>query len=229
MKLLTTTALFTAMAISPALAQTGQPASQDRAQPAQTQTQPVQQRQATDLNFVQQQQPGQWSAEWLTNSNVYSPQNENIGTISDIILNADGSVEAVVIGVGGFLGIGRKDVAVNFDALEMRPAPGTTTTTGTGLRTDRPAEQRPPVGQPAPGQQATAPAADRQRPPAGQPTTGPRGTVPAADRQQPVVTDRRTDNLRIYINASREQLEAAPEYRLLESQEGGFFGGGSAR
>jgi hypothetical protein len=214
MKLLTTTALFTAMAVAPALAQTAQPGqAQDRAQP-QAQTQQTQPGQPAELNFMQQQQSGQWSAEWLTNSNVYSPQDENIGTINDIILSSDGSVEAVVIGVGGFLGIGEKDVAVNFDALEMRPAPAAGTTAGTGTgqppqRTDQPAQQQPPAGQPATGQQVTAPPADRQ--------------------QQQAVTGMGADNLRIYVNASREQLEAAPEFNRLSSQEGGIFGGGSAQ
>jgi hypothetical protein len=71
--------------------------------------------------------------------------------------------------------------------------------------------------------------AAQQPAPVGQPATGQQATAPAADRQQPAATDRRADNLRIYINATRELLEATPEYKLLSSQEGGFFGGGSAR
>ncbi|UIJ72911.1 PRC-barrel domain-containing protein [Aurantimonas sp. HBX-1] len=44
---------------------------------------------------------------------------DEIGTISDLIMASDGRVEAAVIGVGGFLGIGEKDVAVPFDQLQM--------------------------------------------------------------------------------------------------------------
>lgn len=43
---------------------------------------------------------------------------KNIGEVNDIVIGADGSIEAVVVGVGGFLGIGQKDVAVEFSALD---------------------------------------------------------------------------------------------------------------
>lgn len=44
---------------------------------------------------------------------------EEIGSISDLVFSDGGQIEAVVIGVGGFLGIGEKSVAVDFDALEF--------------------------------------------------------------------------------------------------------------
>lgn len=44
---------------------------------------------------------------------------EEIGSISDLVFSEGGQIEAVVIGVGGFLGIGEKSVAVDFDALEF--------------------------------------------------------------------------------------------------------------
>ena len=44
---------------------------------------------------------------------------EEIGNISDIVFDADGQITAAVIGVGGFLGIGEKSVAVDFNALEF--------------------------------------------------------------------------------------------------------------
>ena len=47
---------------------------------------------------------------------------EQIGTINDLILNADGSVAAVVLGVGGFLGLGEKQVAVDYSALQFTVA-----------------------------------------------------------------------------------------------------------
>lgn len=53
---------------------------------------------------------------------VYSSAGEDaeeIGTISDIVFSADGQITAVVIGVGGFLGIGEKSVAVDFHSLEF--------------------------------------------------------------------------------------------------------------
>ena len=43
---------------------------------------------------------------------------ENLGDINDIVIGDDGSVAAVIIGVGGFLGIGEKKVAVDYERLE---------------------------------------------------------------------------------------------------------------
>ncbi|MEQ9637028.1 MAG: PRC-barrel domain-containing protein [Devosia marina] len=43
---------------------------------------------------------------------------ESIGTVNDLVISADGEIHAVVIGVGGFLGIGEKNVAVDFAELE---------------------------------------------------------------------------------------------------------------
>jgi sporulation protein YlmC with PRC-barrel domain len=43
---------------------------------------------------------------------------ENIGEVNDIIISQDGNIEAVVIGVGGFLGIGQKDVAIEYDLVK---------------------------------------------------------------------------------------------------------------
>ncbi|WP_375451435.1 PRC-barrel domain-containing protein [uncultured Devosia sp.] len=47
---------------------------------------------------------------------------ENIGNVSDLIFSEDGSISAVVIGVGGFLGIGEKSVAVDFQMLQFTTA-----------------------------------------------------------------------------------------------------------
>jgi sporulation protein YlmC with PRC-barrel domain len=57
------------------------------------------------------------SAEELTGTAVYGAGDENIGSIGDILLSEDGAVDAVVIDFGGFLGIGTKPVAVDFDNL----------------------------------------------------------------------------------------------------------------
>ena len=57
----------------------------------------------------------------LVGSSVYSPSDEVVGDINDMIINLDGTVEGVVIGVGGFLGIGEKDVAVKMSAISVTP------------------------------------------------------------------------------------------------------------
>src|SRR5690606_32945611 len=43
---------------------------------------------------------------------------ENIGEVKDIVIGEDGTMQAVVVGVGGFLGIGQKEVAVDFAQLD---------------------------------------------------------------------------------------------------------------
>jgi sporulation protein YlmC with PRC-barrel domain len=56
----------------------------------------------------------------LLKATVYSPDNTKIGSVSDIILKRDGSgVDGVVVGVGGFLGLGEKWVAVKLDKIRM--------------------------------------------------------------------------------------------------------------
>src|SRR5690606_3557001 len=59
---------------------------------------------------------------------VYGAKDENVGEIDDVILGADGkAVEAVVLDVGGFLGIGSKKVAVGMENLTfMTDADGDT-------------------------------------------------------------------------------------------------------
>ncbi|RIY02071.1 PRC-barrel domain containing protein [Aureimonas flava] len=55
----------------------------------------------------------------LDDKDVYGANNEKIGEIEDFVINSDGTVAAAVIEVGGFLGIGEKDVLVNFSELQM--------------------------------------------------------------------------------------------------------------
>jgi sporulation protein YlmC with PRC-barrel domain len=48
---------------------------------------------------------------------VYDPNNNKIGEVMDVLLDKSGKVTSLIIGVGGFLGVGEKDVAVPFDAV----------------------------------------------------------------------------------------------------------------
>jgi len=56
----------------------------------------------------------------LIGASVYSYDNDNVGEIGEILLTEDGKTDAIVIDVGGFLGIGEKPVAVSFDAIDFR-------------------------------------------------------------------------------------------------------------
>ncbi len=52
-------------------------------------------------------------------SSVFTASNENIGDINDLIFDEKGSIQAVIIGVGGFLGMGEKDVAMPLDKITV--------------------------------------------------------------------------------------------------------------
>jgi hypothetical protein len=68
--------------------------------------------------FLSTQNEGQWLASNLIGSTVQNPAGESLGDINDVLVSGEGPVQAVVIGVGGFLGIGEKNVAVAFDRIE---------------------------------------------------------------------------------------------------------------
>jgi sporulation protein YlmC with PRC-barrel domain len=57
--------------------------------------------------------------EWYK-QNVYDPSNNKVGEIMDVLLDQEGKAAALIIGVGGFLGAGEKDVAVPFNAVQIQ-------------------------------------------------------------------------------------------------------------
>jgi len=109
----------TILATAPALAQTSPAATSPPASNATS---------GTSGPFLTQQSPGQWRASKLVGVDVYGTDNAKIGDIREVLLNRNGAAEAVVIGVGGFLGIGEKDVAVPFSAVEWVTEPRTIAT-----------------------------------------------------------------------------------------------------
>jgi hypothetical protein len=62
--------------------------------------------------FVTTQAADQWLASKFKGSDVMVANNEKIGDVNDVLFDQNGRVLAYVIGVGGFLGIGQKDVAL---------------------------------------------------------------------------------------------------------------------
>ena len=56
--------------------------------------------------------------------NVYDPADSKIGSIEDVLLDKDGHVAALIVGVGGFLGAGEKDVATPFSAIKGKEKDG---------------------------------------------------------------------------------------------------------
>jgi hypothetical protein len=83
---------------------------------------------------------GEWRASKLVGVNVYNDANEKIGDINDVILDKAGKVENVILGVGGFLGMGEHYVAVGYDKLKWsNEPPRSTTASTTTSTTNRPA------------------------------------------------------------------------------------------
>ncbi|MEF2071767.1 PRC-barrel domain-containing protein [Consotaella aegiceratis] len=61
----------------------------------------------------------QLSADDLMGTTVYGPNDESIGSVGDIALTAEGGVDAIIVDVGGFLGIGAKPVALAMDNIQF--------------------------------------------------------------------------------------------------------------
>ncbi|WP_162901465.1 PRC-barrel domain-containing protein [Breoghania sp. L-A4] len=72
----------------------------------------------TQMSFVMSQEPDQWLASDLIGESVIGGDGESIGEISDVVLGPDNQVEAFVLDVGGFLGIGAHTVAVSIESLQ---------------------------------------------------------------------------------------------------------------
>jgi hypothetical protein len=68
--------------------------------------------------FLTEQAPDDQLASSLIGASVKNGSDEDLGSINDIVLSDAGEIDAIVVGVGGFLGIGEKNVAVSFDAIE---------------------------------------------------------------------------------------------------------------
>jgi sporulation protein YlmC with PRC-barrel domain len=104
---------------------------------ASAQTSTTNQNASTD-STVAMHREGEWRASKLVGINVYNEANEKIGDINDVILDKSGKAENVVLGVGGFLGMGEHYVAVAYDKLKWSNEPprssSASTTTSTSNR-----------------------------------------------------------------------------------------------
>src|SRR6478736_260968 len=66
---------------------------------------------------------GSWRTSKLVGLNVYNDSNESLGSINDLLTDKSGDIKAVVIGVGGFLGVGEHLVAVPLDKVKFVDEP----------------------------------------------------------------------------------------------------------
>lgn len=60
-----------------------------------------------------------WRSGDLAGRAVYNVQEEKIGSIDEILFEADGRIAAIVVGIGGVLGLGKKTVAVAYRAFRL--------------------------------------------------------------------------------------------------------------
>ncbi|UWQ96306.1 PRC-barrel domain-containing protein [Rhodobacteraceae bacterium M385] len=59
------------------------------------------------------------TAEDLTGARVYGSGDEDVGEVSELLLNDDGTLDRAVLDIGGFLGLGEHSIAVTFDELQI--------------------------------------------------------------------------------------------------------------
>ncbi|KJS18585.1 MAG: hypothetical protein VR78_04665 [Hoeflea sp. BRH_c9] len=82
--------------------------------PAEEQTMVVDRMTMTQVNA------GDFTADDLTGRTVYGANDENIGEVGEVLISADNTIEGFVLDVGGFLGMGVKEVAVSPENLDIR-------------------------------------------------------------------------------------------------------------
>lgn len=153
-----------------------------------------------------QQQPGQWLASKLIGTTVAGANNESIGDVNDVLMDRNGHAVAVVVGVGGFLGIGEKDVAVPFQQLEFASR-GATATSGSGSATTGSTGSTATTGS---GTGATASGSN-----ASSSASGPGGSASATSNGAPE---------RIVLRMTKQDLQNAPAFTRGGSGSGGSGG-----
>jgi sporulation protein YlmC with PRC-barrel domain len=161
------------------------------------------------IRYVTQNRRDLWRASKLEGVDVYNDRNEKIGDISEVLVDRQGKVEAVVIGVGGFLGIGQRDVAVPFDQLRWQVSERQNTAAAPSTQAVRDASTTASTS-------ASRPAASA---PAGTGTAAPGATAVAPRQDTNRIVDTRYDQNRDYparavlAGATKDQLKNAPEFQ----------------
>jgi sporulation protein YlmC with PRC-barrel domain len=140
---------------------------------------------------------GQWRSSKLIGVDVYNDANEKVGDVEELILDKSGKIENVVLGVGGFLGMGEHYVAVAFDKLKWVNEPVRSATASTAPASTAPA---------ANGDSSARTAADgTERTTTGAATTTTRPVRAASEQWYP-------DHA--VLNATKDQLEAMTKLKF---------------
>jgi sporulation protein YlmC with PRC-barrel domain len=139
--------------------------------------------------FIAAQKPDQWLASKFSGTDVLGPNNEKIGDVNDVLFDKEGKISAVIVGVGGFLGIGQKDVALEMASFQVVPASTTAAAGNTGTSSSAPAAASADPNDVklkiamTKEQLQNAPAFERYKAPAPARTTGTTGGTPAGRAQ----------------------------------------------
>lgn len=87
---------------------------------------------AGSATYLTEQAENQISVNDFMGQPIYTSDNQSIGDINDLLVQEDGGIVAAVVGVGGFLGIGQKNVAIPFDNITITREMDDAAMTGTG-------------------------------------------------------------------------------------------------
>ena len=147
----------------------------------------------TAENNASTHREGEWRASKLVGVDVYNEANEKVGDINDVILDKSGKVAHVILGVGGFLGMGEHYVAVPMDKLKWVNEPVRSTNASTRAPTSN-ADNNARTA--ADGTARTTGAANT--------TTTTRPTRAANENWYP-------DH--VVYNATKDQLKALPQFK----------------
>jgi hypothetical protein len=112
LKTLVMSAAISALMVSGALAQANPPASSAPEKVAAETKSP---------KFIAAQGTDKWVFSKFKGTDVLGPDNAKVGSVSDLLFDKNGKISGLIVGVGGFLGIGEKNVAIDMSAFEVVP------------------------------------------------------------------------------------------------------------
>jgi sporulation protein YlmC with PRC-barrel domain len=162
------------------------------------QTSPAPTQPAGSGQVITQMTPDLMRGSQLMGVDVYGAYNQKIGDVDEVLVGKDGKIQAVVVGVGGFLGIGEKDIAIPYDQVQWMADTQAQATGGYGTNT-------------AGG--VTTPATRGATPPAGQPaTTGSTGTAGGTAATTGTGADDGGPD-RAMVKMTKADLQNAPAFR----------------
>ena len=76
---------------------------------------------ASTAKFITEQHSDQWVFSKFKGTDVIGPDNASVGAVNDLLFDRMGKIIGMVVGVGGFLGIGTKNVAIDMGAFDVAP------------------------------------------------------------------------------------------------------------